>query len=51
MKAAKAIAKGAKVFSDAAGLPTDVGANNHVGRCVKAAANPGDTVGILLNLR
>lgn len=51
LKAATAIAKGAKVYSDANGNPTAVGANNWVGRALKAAANPGDTVTILFNPR
>lgn len=47
MKAATAIGKGAKVYSDANGQPTAVGANNPVGRALKAAVNIGDTVTIL----
>lgn len=48
MEAATAIARGALVYSDADGKATSVGANNPVGRAVRAAADAGDVVAILM---
>lgn len=48
LPAATAIAKGANVYSDANGAPTAAGVNNPVGRAVRAAAAPGDTVTLLI---
>ena len=45
---ATAIAKGAPVYSDADGKPTSAGTNNPIGRAIKAAANPGDLVTVLV---
>jgi len=48
LEAATAIAKGAKVYSDANGKATSVGANNSFGTATRAAAAPGDIVTVLI---
>ena len=48
LTAATAIAKGAPVYSDAEGRPTAAGANNPIGRALRAASNPGDLVTVLV---
>lgn len=48
MIAPAALAVGTVVYSDANGQPTATGSNNPVGTVVKAAAAPGNIVGLIL---